>query len=177
MSSVDDLLIVLGSYSAGYKLMRRRLGGYTGPARFEDIRKTLDINPNTLQITLSRLKRRGLVKKDESIWRLTERGSEYLRRKIRDQMKFRKVFGRSDKVGRSFAKKEKNMILAFDVLEAERRKRNWLRGELTALGFFKLQQSVWFGPSPLPKEFIEAAGRLGLLSYIKFFKASEYDVV
>ena len=47
------------------------------------------------------------------------------------------------------------MIVIFDIPEIRKNKRNWLRGDLMALGFMQLQKSVWFGPAPLPKKFIE----------------------
>jgi DNA-binding transcriptional regulator PaaX len=73
--------------------------------------------------------------------------------------------------------KDKNLIIIFDIPEKERQKRDWLRGELVALGFVSLQKSVWFGPAPIPKKFIEYLAKMNIISYLKFFKATETDLV
>ena len=69
------------------------------------------------------------------------------------------------------------MIVAFDVPEHERYKRDWLREELLVLGFEPIQKSVWFGPSPLPENFVRELGSRELLSYLKFFRAREEELV
>jgi|SRR3989344_3468470 len=177
MNRTEDLLIILGSYSAGYALMRRRFRGDFGPAKFRNIQKNFDARSNTLRIALSRLKKRGLVENDGMVWRITGRGREYIRRRIA-MIKKSGITAPPHGVAKFGARSApKNMIISFDIPEAERAKRNWLRVELKILGFSKLQQSVWFGPAPLPRRFVESLGRAGLLTYLKFFKASEYDVV
>jgi len=61
MSLGDDLLTILTSYSGGYKLMRKRLMGMEIPRPERvDYQK---LKEQTLRTTLSRLKKRGLVKK------------------------------------------------------------------------------------------------------------------
>ena len=52
------------------------------------------------------------------------------------------------------------VIFSFDIPEKERVKRAWVRGVLKNLGFTMIQQSVWLGKGPLPKQFTE---RLQLL--------------
>ena len=72
---------------------------------------------------------------------------------------------------------KRNMIVIFDIPEIRKKQRNWLRGDLMALGFIMLQKSVWLGPSPLPKEFISYLNETNILQYLKFFKVAEEDVV
>ena len=69
------------------------------------------------------------------------------------------------------------MIVAFDIPEREKRKRGWLRRELANLGFEMLQKSIWLGPSPVPKDFIQSLRDAELLGYIKFFRAHETEIV
>jgi len=160
MSFVDDLLIILSSYSGGYALMRRRLAGRS----IDGKRRKRTINENTLRITLSRLKKRGLVENKSHHWCITKQGRNYV-----DQQRLKHSYLHS--------RREKNMIIAFDIPESLRRKRNWLRSELIVLGFVPLQKSVWFGPSPLPQKFITSVDELKLMSFVKFFKAVEADIV
>ncbi|MDO8664844.1 MAG: hypothetical protein Q7K44_04875 [Candidatus Liptonbacteria bacterium] len=163
MSLVDDLLTVLSSYSAGYKLMRRRIAGYPGPALSDKFDKT---SGATLKVTLSRLKRKGLVDNQDGIWRITKKGNTYLA----DKTNFHNVYG-------SKRQTTKNVIVAFDIPEHHKRKRVWLRVELKNLGFKMLQKSIWFGPAPLPKEFVKTLNDLNLLDFIKFFEVKEKDII
>ena len=163
MSLVEDLLTVLSSYHEGYKLMRRRMAGYTGPTLSDKFDKTSE---STLRVTLSRLKKRGLVDNHDGVWKITKRGSIYLA----DKINFHNVY-----YGRRQA--PKGMIVAFDIPEHHKRKRVWLRRELKNLGFGILQKSIWFGPAPLPKEFIKTLDDLNLLEFIKIFEAKETDII
>ena len=178
MSTGDDLLIILSGYSSGYKLMRRRMHGYTGPADFSKIKSSLSYQENILRVALSRLKKRGLVENHGGIWMATKKGGEYIVNKIKKMagQKFIKlVHNKYD--DRTIKNRPKNMVISFDIPEVYRKKRNWLRIELVSLGFEQLQKSVWFGPMPLPEEFIKFLDEFKILKYLKFFKASYYDIV
>jgi len=56
----------------------------------------------------------------------------------------------------------RTVIVAFDVPERDRKKRNWLRAALCMLGLKPLQKSVWVGKVMLPQEFFEDLEALGL---------------
>jgi len=58
-------------------------------------------------------------------------------------------------------------IVAFDVPEKYKAKRNWLREVIRGLGFKMLQKSVWIGKIKIPKEFLEELGRLKLIDYVE----------
>lgn len=64
----------------------------------------------------------------------------------------------------------KNLIVSFDIPEKKRILRNWLRNQLKIFGYTMLQQSLWIGPGPLPSEFTERVGLLGLRKNIKTFR-------
>ena len=122
---------------------------------------------NSLRVTLSRLKKRGLVRNTSGVWEITSEGLEFL-----------KNFGlKICHIPKRLERGPKNMIVIFDIPETKERARAWLRIELKHLGFVMLQKSAWFGPAPLPKEFIKSLRRLNILSCLKFFEAKESDIV
>lgn len=168
MSLVEDLLIILTDYSAGYKLMRSKLAGYEN-LRFNRKVNYQEIKEQVLRTTLSRLKKQGLVDNKNGIWRITKKG--------RDRLINRELRKPHFKNPNNKNKKKRDLIIIFDVPEKIRIQRDWLRSELIALGFIPLQKSVWLGPSPLPQEFIEYLNTINLLKYIKLFKASEENIV
>jgi len=124
---------------------------------------------NTLRVTLSRLKKKGLIKNTEGKWSISEEGKELLA--LRGQGI--KQFFPTQKIS---PKTRRQLIVTFDIPEKKRKYRDWLRSELITFGFELVQKSVWFGPA-LPKEFIEYLGQIKLLEYIHFFKVSEEDLI
>jgi hypothetical protein len=64
----------------------------------------------------------------------------------------------------------KNMIVMYDIPSDKRRERDWFRRHLKKFGYIMIQKSVWVGPSPLPKDFIEYVRSLGLGDKLKTFK-------
>jgi len=171
MSLARDLLTILSSYRGGYRLMQARMRGYTGPARQgRHILSFSGASDNTLRVTFSRLKKRGLVEGKFGEWKITSEGKRYLN-------VIRRRFNWPAHSSKQSLRKSKNMIVVFDIPEIHKLKREWLRAELVNLGFVMLQKSVWFGPAPLPKKFLEAINQLRLISCLKFFKAEEVDIV
>ena len=65
------------------------------------------------------------------------------------------------------------VIIAFDVPEKERRKRQWLRSALHSLEFEKIQQSVWIGKRSIPTEFVKDLKKYSMLSYVQIFAVSK----
>jgi phenylacetic acid degradation operon negative regulatory protein len=174
MSFTEDFLIILSSYPKGYKLMRARMGGYEGPPEFlfgekRKVRKT--VKDSSFRVILARLQKQGYVERNDLMWRITEKGRIYLENRLVGRLP------RYSKRDAANTAKEKNMIIIFDIPEKLRGKRNWLREELTRLGFSMLQKSVWFGPSPLPKTCVQHFKDLNVLPYIKFFRANETTIL
>src|SRR3989338_1134216 len=62
------------------------------------------------------------------------------------------------------------VMVLFDIPEKKRKVRNWLRLQLKLWGFELLQQSVWLGKGPLPKEFTVRLRLLGIHEGVKIFK-------
>lgn len=64
-------------------------------------------------------------------------------------------------------------IIAFDIPEKQRRKRDWLRTVLTNLGFKMIQKSVWVGKIKIPKKFIDDLFFLKLADFVEIFEISK----
>lgn len=165
MPLTNDLLTIISGYHEGYRLMRRRMHGHSYGRNISG--HFASASEPTLRVTLSRLKKRGLVQNKRGIWFITEKGLEYLSKKSLLKLPFSK----------SNQGKPKNMIVAFDIPENFKKERNWLRAALKNLSFKMLQKSVWFGPAPLPSDLIFALKEIKILNFIKFFKAEESDIV
>lgn len=131
-------------------------------------RKKMANQERVLRVTLSRLKKNGLIiNNEESLWKLTIEGVK----KLRD------YHWRKHSHPAQIPKSKRKMIIAFDIPKNKERARHWLRTELVGLGFKLMQKSVWLGPAPLPKEFIDQTKTLDILPHLKFFEVKETDII
>ncbi len=64
-------------------------------------------------------------------------------------------------------------IIAFDVPEKSKRKRNWLRSALDHLGMSMIQKSVWAGKIKLPKEFLKDLREYEIIEYVEIFEVTK----
>lgn len=69
--------------------------------------------------------------------------------------------------------KPKNLIVIYDISEENKKEREWFRNHLKKLNFEMIQKSVWVGPSPIPKEFLEYVKDIGIEKSFKTFKLSK----
>jgi DNA-binding transcriptional regulator PaaX len=67
----------------------------------------------------------------------------------------------------------KNLLIIYDIPEALKKERDWFRRQLKNFGFIMIQKSVWVGPSPLPKDFLEYVEKIGLKKDFKTFKLAK----
>lgn len=111
---------------------------------------------------LYHLKKDGLVSmrgpRKKAVWSITKKGSRELRKSPPTQR--RAVFDElppEDGVAR---------LVAFDVPENQRKKRQWLRTVLIACGFGSIQRSVFLGRRPLPEDVITEIHAMGMDRYI-----------
>lgn len=144
--------------------------------RFKDVEKMVrghsaheNAKTQSIRNTLDRLKKLGLVTRDETGWSGTNEAEIWLQG---TEPVLRHLFRRTEKL----RKKKKDLIIIFDIPEKQKRKRDWLRVELIAMGFEQMQKSVWFGPGPLPKEFVDRIKELELLEFTRFFWAKEAEI-
>ncbi len=157
MSIVYDILKELCSVSLNYKGMRVNLLG---------LPKFKYYSPSSLRGTISRLTKEGFVEDCDGL-RVTPKGKNYIRRKIDSLKQFDFQFHKDA---------PKNLIVMFDVPEPKKAEREWLRWHLKKFNYLMIQKSVWVGPSPLPKEFLDYIKSIGLKESLKTFKlARGYD--
>ncbi|MEX1014777.1 MAG: hypothetical protein WDZ80_06480 [Candidatus Paceibacterota bacterium] len=113
---------------------------------------------------ISRLKKQGLIKEDEDIYKLTTKGRDKLKKMLPTL-----VYKKEESKDLS--------VVIFDIPEKHRKKRYWLRSVLQNLDFKMKQQSVWVGKSKIPKDFIEDIHNLKLDEYIEIFKVTSHGTL
>ena len=157
MSLIEKILYELVKSSLSYKGMRVNL---LGIPKFKNDSKT------SFKSTLTRLRTKGLIENGDKGWHLTPTGKKYMKKKENSLQQFEYNFTKDA---------PKNLIVMFDVPETKKAEREWLRWHLKKFNYEMIQKSVWVGPSPLPKEFMDYISKIGLKSAIKTFKlAKEY---
>ncbi len=67
----------------------------------------------------------------------------------------------------------KNLLLIYDIPEAKKKERDWFRRHLIKFGYIMIQKSVWVGPSPLPKEFLDYLKEIKIGDSFKTFKLAK----
>src|ERR1035437_7666189 len=55
----------------------------------------------------------------------------------------------------------KNLIVMYDIPSDMKKERDWFRRHLKRFNYIMVQKSVWVGPSPLPKDFLEYVTSIG----------------
>jgi len=159
MSLVKSILKTISDYPGGYRTIYSLLyeNGFNNKGKETSIKGTL-----------SRLKKKGLLSNKNRTWEITKLGQEMLMQRNSAIIYFAPK--------KSKTKQIKTTMVIFDIPEKKRKYRDWLRHELVGFGFELVQKSVWFGPT-LPKEFIIYLQKEKILQYIKFFKATEDDLI
>lgn len=70
----------------------------------------------------------------------------------------------------------KNLIVMYDIPHDMKKERDWFRRHLIKFGYIMIQKSVWVGPSPLPKNFLDYLKEIKIGDKFKTFKlAKPYD--
>ena len=117
--------------------------------------------------SLSYLSKAGLIEKNDERLILTLKGQKYIKKKIDSLRQFYFNFDKNA---------PKNLIVMFDIPETKKAEREWLRWHLKKFNYSMIQKSVWVGPSPLPKEFLEYIKKIKIKDGFKTFKlAKGYD--
>ncbi len=119
-----------------------------------------------LQKYISKLKSQGLIAESSSnqiiLSRKGEEKLETLRKnKILDKNSYQKNPG--DKV----------IIVSYDLPTAFNKERDTLRDILKVLGFQMIHKSVWVGKIKIPKKFVLAVEKLGILKFIEILEVSK----
>ena len=127
--------------------------------------------------TLNYLKYQGLVVKNRTKggarWVPTKRGKERIRRyrELRRDpfLKSTAVFARTKGDGIT--------VVAFDIPEKERRKRDWIRMCLVQMNFEMLQKSVWAAKGAIDEDFIHALRERNLLDKVHIFMVTQQGTI
>ncbi len=121
-------------------------------------------------VMLSKLKKEGLIESKEKrrggLLSLTKKGKKALLLLRKREERALPHIGSAESGG-SF------IIVAFDIPERERRKRDWLRETLRGFGLAMIQRSVWIGKVKLPQEFINTLQQLNLLEKVEIFEINK----
>ncbi len=64
----------------------------------------------------------------------------------------------------------KNLIVIYDIPDNKKIERDWFRRQLVRFHYVMIQRSVWVGPSPLPKDFLNYLNEIKMKENIKTFK-------
>jgi len=67
----------------------------------------------------------------------------------------------------------KNLLLIYDIPHVMKKERDWFRRQLKNFDFIMVQKSVWVGPSPLPKDFLDYLKKVDLQKEFKTFKLAK----
>ena len=129
-----------------------------GIPRFDKYKK------GSLVSTVSRLNKKGLINKKSKGWELSREGKKFVEDKIENLKDFSLKFAKNS---------PKNLIVMFDIPESRKKEREWFRWHLKQGQYLMIQKSVWVGPSPLPKKFIEYLKKIKLENNIKTFRLAK----
>lgn len=111
--------------------------------------------------TFYNLKKDGYIEKSGGYFVINKNGKEFLNKKAKKQLKnFKPIENNSPK----------NLLLLYDIPEDKKQERDWFRRTLVKFGFIMIQRSVWVGPSPLPKEFLDYTKEIKIKDTIRTFK-------
>ncbi|HEY5588385.1 MAG TPA: CRISPR-associated endonuclease Cas2 [Candidatus Paceibacterota bacterium] len=152
MSLVGEIMEELWNTEINYKGVRVNIFGIPHFKKYKN---------KSIRDTIDRLKRKNIIEKEISGIILSKYGKEYVKKKF-DSLK---QFDKPENIS-----KEKNLLVMFDVPTERKSEREWLRWHLKKFGYIMIQQSVWVGPSPLPKEFNNYIKSIKLDNCIKTFK-------
>jgi CRISPR-associated endonuclease Cas2 len=111
-----------------------------------------------------RLKKQGYISKEDDLVLLLPHGRKYVENKKVKLMTFDSPFEKNS---------PKDLLVMFDIPESKKAEREWFRFQLRKFGYNMIQRSVWVGPSPLPKEFLDYVKNLKLKDCIKTFKLAK----
>jgi len=119
-----------------------------------------------LQIYISKLKNQGLLtesKEKAGMLILSLEGQKKLM-DLRSQDRYRNY--KKEMIDHS-------LIVAFDIPESERGKRDWLRDILRGLGFEMIQRSVWVGQVRFPEELLADLEKLKILECVQVLEVTK----
>jgi len=67
----------------------------------------------------------------------------------------------------------KDLIVMYDIPHNLKKERDWFRRHLVKFNYKMIQKSVWVGPSPLPKYFLDYLKEIKIGDNLKTFKLAK----
>ena len=155
MSIEDKIFKILFEPAYKYKGMPVNMLGL--PAIFSH-------NKQSINNTVYKLNKNGYILRENNYIFLSPKGRKYVASKKMKLIAFNSPY-----------KKEapKNLLVMFDIPEVKKAEREWFRFHLKRFGYEMIQRSVWVGPSPLPKDFLDYIEGIKLKECIKTFKLAK----
>jgi CRISPR-associated endonuclease Cas2 len=98
--------------------------------------------------------------------------SDKKRHRIKKQNRERKFYYTTFK---SYFLKDapKNLIVMYDIPHLQKKERDWFRRHLIKFNYIMIQKSVWVGPSPLPKDFLDYLKEIKIENNLQTFKLAK----
>jgi CRISPR-associated endonuclease Cas2 len=155
MTLIYEILDTINKTSLSYKGVQVNIFG---------VPKFKNKSHRSMQAMVSYIKKTGLITQSDKGWYLTPAGKRYMKKKEDSLQKFEHNFEKEA---------PKNLIVMFDIPETKKAEREWLRWHLKKFNYKMIQKSVWVGPSPLPKEFMDYIEKIKLKNSIKTFKLAK----
>lgn len=151
----DKILKILFEPACRYKGMSVSLLGL--PAIFP-------YKKQSINNAVYKLNKNGFISKEGDYINLLPLGRKYVESRKTRLVTFESPF-----------KKEslKNLLVMFDIPETKKVEREWFRFHLRKFGYEMIQKSVWIGPSPLPRDFLDYVQEIKLKDCIKTFKLAK----
>ncbi|MFH1192746.1 MAG: hypothetical protein V1656_00300 [Candidatus Jorgensenbacteria bacterium] len=154
--------VFLSGYGESYRKARGKLYGTDTSSRHGKDWGDEYVEIQQFYTLLNYLKRQGLVRKEG------EKGKRHTRWSITASGK--KKLSNIDAKEAYVAEKDKTLcIVAFDVPESCKSKREWLRSVLREMGFSLLQDSVWIGARKIPEQFVHDLKERDLIPHVHIF--------
>lgn len=126
----------------------------TNPRKFFDrLAREQSVKPSTIAVAISRAKKKGLIKKVEKEYQLTQKG------------KFQ-IIGVAKNDNQKWDGKWR--LIFFDIPEEERYKREVFRKKLKELGFKQHQLSAWICPFDFSEEIDLIVDELEIEDFVKY---------
>lgn len=154
--TIGDLLIATLLSNRNIKTFRSILR----KREFERFKK------ESISVSLSRLNKKGYLKKNENGWSLTKKGIA----------RSKKIYLVSFIPSPFKEKSPANIIISFDIPGPQRSTRDWLRNQIKIFNYKMLQQSLWIGPGPLPTVFLKRLEELEIRKNIKIFPIKKKEI-
>ncbi len=147
------------------EILNTRTGYYKGiPINILSLPVFRNRNQKSVKNEYYYLCKEGFISTEDKNLILTEKGRSFLKNKILRENNFTFSFGE---------KAPKDLLIMYDIPEDKKPEREWFRRHLVNFGYIMIQRSVWVGPSPLPKEFMDYVKKIGLLDNLKTFKLAK----